>query len=1850
MSDNKPKIGRIAIIGMDCRVPGATNISEFWDNLMNGKDSIVDFTKEELLASGETIQKINSPNYVARGGTIEGLDEFDASFFGFTPREAELLDPQHRLFLECCWHSLEDAGYAERESHYRIGVFGGAGTSWYLNDVYNNPSVKKFADATSIVTATAPDYLATRVSYKLNLTGPSLDIQSACSSAMASIVLGIQSLLTYQTDMILAGGSSAQYPPNVGYVYASGGLESADGVCRPFDKDANGTLFSKGCGVVLLKRLEDAISDNDHIYAVISSGAVNNDGNRKVGYTAPSIEGQKEVMWETLELAGVSAEEITMVEAHGTATPIGDPMEVSSLTEAFRHYTTKKQYCALGSVKSNVGHLDTASGAVAVIKTALALKYGKIPASINYTEANPKIDFPNSPFFVNTVNRDWNTEGKRIALVNSFGVGGTNACLIMEEPPPPKQRTDISIHKECFIPISAMQKETLDKYFNSLTGFLQSDKNTKLNDISQLKDIAYTSLIGRKHYKYRGFVTFKDYSELLARLNSPTGLKNGVIQRGLQSQVFMFPGQGNQFVNMGKDLYDNYPVYKQVIDGASTILLNEIGQDIREILYPKENNIEEANKLIDQTYITQPAIFITSYALFCLLNSWGIEPKYLIGHSVGEYVAGVASGIFSLSDALRAVAYRSKLIQELPGGAMVAVLLTEAELQPMLSPALSIAVINYKGLSVVSGGFSDIEGLERVLSGKKIFNKRLPTSHAFHSAMMEPMLEKFSSFFKQATLHKPQIPIISTVTGKLLTDDEALSPDYWVNQVRNTVRFSDAVITALEKQANLFIEVGPGQSLESAVKRHTESVDIAAISTMRVSINEISDTEYLTSSIGSMWANGVSIDFERYFKGEDRRRTPFPLYPYNRKSYIIKNETNSIVTQEDDETKNTNIAEWMYIPTWKRTAQPGLLLEQYFNLQKDKDNKDIANTWLILGNELGLTDAICKLLDAMNEKYTLVNAGTSFKQIDTNRYAVNPIKKEDYLSLLSELSKIDKTPNRVLHLWNIQTENTTPNLVQCQSEEEIAFYAPLYLEQAFIECNLINNLNILFVVNDVFSIGGELIKNPLKALAIGPARCLNSEYRAAFAKFVDISISIDNTESLAKQLIAETQFRNDDRLIAYRKNGRWTEDYEQVIYPATEFPPHIFKDDGVYLITGGTGGLGLEFAKYISKHAKSNIFLTYRTPLPDRSDWNNYIMENPADITSEKIKIIQQIESTGSIIHLFKAEASNYDQMKELKDFIYKKFGKCNGVLHSAGAVGGGIIALKTEQMANDVLQAKTKGTLIIDELFGIDKLDFVVYFSSITAILGEASRIDYTSANAFLDNYASYRNQIKPNSAISINWDSWEKVGMAARWEETQALARKKLYLNEQSYKMGIHLIETKGTEEIYQIGFDERNDWVYKEHIVYNKPTIVGTFLINILSEFAKLKYGNELKDGDAIVLTDLYFLKPIQIARNEHPNIRLFTIKENDRIKVSICTLTIHKTSDKWDTMAMAYVSIEPRDNNVERTIDVARAIKDFDGEVITKQMFAIATGMNGQDILRYGKRWINLNLTQSYKKDNEYIICQKVANEHLIDISSFIINPAIFDSSTANLFQYYTTEPFLPFNYKKIKVYANRESQTAETFAFIKVVNPPSDEAKTTLMHFKVYNSKGELIVDVEDYNLIRIVDVDTTKKEKMEKVVITTDDYIYPEEGITAFERIMAYPYDTNIIVSPYNLHKSINTAREDANEKIEKESTATTYDRPELSSDYNAPTNEIEETLSRIWGQVLGIGQIGINDNFYELGGNSLLVVQLISNISGAFDIQLPVDIFKDSPTIAELASSILDMLIQDIDESELSNILDEIE
>jgi len=884
MSSSQNNMDGIAVIGYCGRFPGAQTVDEFWHNLRQGIESIRHFTEEELRELGIGPETYGHPNYVRAASVIEGVDLFDAEFFGYNPREAQLMDPQQRIFLECAWEALERAGYDPDRYNGLISVFAGCGPNRYIDGAIQNMDPSRIAEAFQVEIGNEKDYIATRAAYKLNLRGPSLTIQTACSTSLVAVHLACQNLLTYQCDIALAGGVTLNPRQRGGYYYEEGMIPSPDGHCRAFDAKASGTVIGEGAGIVVLKRLSEAAEDRDRIHAVIRGSAVNNDGSLKVGFTAPSVTGQADVIAMAQAVSDVKAEDVSYVETHGTGTSLGDPIEIAALSQAFRKTTDKKTFCAIGSVKSNVGHLDAAAGVTGLIKTALMLEHKEIVPSLHYEAPNPNIDFHNSPFYVNTRLRSWESGGAtRIAGVSSFGIGGTNAHVIVEEAPEP-QPSGPSREWHLF-PLSARTRTALDASSQNLAEHLKRHLDVPL------ADIAYTLQTGRKAFSCRRLIVCRETGDAVAGLEGgrPGATFESCSEPAHRDVIFLFSGQASEYVNMGLELYRKERVFRENIDLCSEILRPRLSMDLRNVLYPGNGHEERAEKFFARQSLTQSAIFAVEYALACLWAEWGIRPSALAGHSIGEYTAACLSGVFCLEDALGLVAARGLLMEELPQGSMIAVFLPEKDLQPLLNPRLSIALINAPSLCVVSGETNDVEELAERLSGMGIDIRKLRTEHAFHSSMTEPILDRFADELRKVTFGTPRIPFVSNVTGTWIEADEAASPDYWLRHLRGTVRFSDCTGELLKQKNGIFLELGPGPTLCTLLQQHPLMTDEhVVLSSIRHAKEQKSDVAFLLTTLGRLWLAGVAIDWPRFHAGEKRQRIPLPAYPFERKRYWLK--------------------------------------------------------------------------------------------------------------------------------------------------------------------------------------------------------------------------------------------------------------------------------------------------------------------------------------------------------------------------------------------------------------------------------------------------------------------------------------------------------------------------------------------------------------------------------------------------------------------------------------------------------------------------------------------------------------------------------------------------------------------------------------------------------------------------------------------------------------------------------------------------------------------------------------------------------------------------------------------------
>ncbi len=908
--------GAVAIIGMTGRFPGAESVEDFWRNLAAGVESISFFDRAQL-----EVQHA-ADGYVAARPILENAEMFDAAFFGVYPKEAEQMDPQHRVFLECAWEVLERAGYDPRHSGEATGVFAGCSMNTYFmqNLVSGRSYLEEFTGSYQVgsyvtMLGNDKDFLATRVSYKLNLRGPSITVQSACSTSLVAVCQACQSLLAEGCEMALAGAVSITFPQRRGYLPQEGGLASLDGHCRPFDHRANGTVFGHGAAVLLLKRLDNAIRDGDQVLAVIRGCAVNNDGAGKAGYTAPGVEGQAQVIVRAQKMARIPADSITYIEAHGTGTPLGDPIEMAALTKAFRASTQAAGFCSVGTAKANLGHLDVAAGAVGLIKTVLQMEHRTIPKLLHFEQPNPRLDLAASPFIFDRELRPWKTGGAPLrAGVSAFGVGGTNAHIILEEPPQPRASGPARPYQ--LLTWSAKTEAAAENITGSLAGFLAQEP--KLN----LADAAYTLQMSRSRHNHRRVLVAGDIAgahEVLATNPipaAPNNFKESILREDHPFDdpgvVFCFSGQGIQSLGMGYALYQHERVFREYLDLCDQRLRPLLGESLLQLLYPDAKTAAGEERL-NQTAFAQPAIFAVEYALAQLWLSWGIKPAAMVGHSIGEYVAACLAGVFPLDDALRLIVVRGRLMQELAPGSMLAVRAPAETVVRLMGSALDLAAINSPLLSVVSGAEAQIDAFSEQLTRDQIQNRKLRTSHAFHSRMVEPALEPFAQHLRTVTFRPPAIPFVSTLTGSWIAGRELAQPEYWTRQLRHTVRFEDAVRELIRTPQQILLEVGPGETTaqmmrQTALAAEANPPDGEAKRRAPVIISSLAgrrdahvdEEKAILSALGRLWAAGADPDWQAFHAGYSRRRILLPTYPFERKRYWVEPPTTTEAAQSDE--------------------------------------------------------------------------------------------------------------------------------------------------------------------------------------------------------------------------------------------------------------------------------------------------------------------------------------------------------------------------------------------------------------------------------------------------------------------------------------------------------------------------------------------------------------------------------------------------------------------------------------------------------------------------------------------------------------------------------------------------------------------------------------------------------------------------------------------------------------------------------------------------------------------------------------------------------------------------------------
>ena len=1394
----------IAIVGMAGRFPGARTIEEFWANLAAGKESIRTFTEAELVAAGVDAAVLDDPAFVRAKPVLEDVELFDAGYFGYTPREAELTDPQHRVFLEIAVEALERAGISPEQFGGPIGVFAGAAASTYLlRNLMANAGARNELGGAAAGAGNMPDGLATKVAYKLNLRGPAFAIQSACSTSLVAVHAACQSLLNFECDAALAGGVAISVPQVGGCFYQEDGIASPDGHCRAFDAAAAGTIFGSGAGVVVLQRLSDALKEGAPIAAVIRGSAVNNDGSLKAGFAAPSVVGQAGVIAEAQASAGVeSAEEITYVEAHGTATPLGDPVEVAALTKAFRATTAAKGFCALGSVKTNIGHLDTAGGVAGLIKTVLALQHRQIPPSLHFSKANPKIDFAGSPFFVAKGLSEWvpGRGGRRVAGVSAFGVGGTNAHVVVAEAPADggeggQARRPVATAE--VLVLSAKTATALEAMTMRLADFLAANPEVAL------ADVAATLQRGRRVFEHRRAAVVTSVAEAVTALRKkdPARVFSAVQKASARRVTFMFPGQGAQFVGMGRGLYESERVFREEVDRACGILAKGgLGFDVRAVIYPGDRTNQAdrtdpadhadpaahaasheaaANERLKQTEVSQVALFVIEYALAKLWMSWGVKPAVMIGHSLGEYVAACLAGVFSLEDALKVVVARGRLTQALPGGAMLAVPLPAEQVRALLTAEVSIALINTASSCVVAGTPAGVSTVEAALAAKGVPVRRLETSHAFHSPMMEAMLPAFADVVRSVTLKAPQVAFVSNVTGRAITAEQAVDPAYWVRQTRQTVYFADGIGELVKDPEGVFLEVGPGMTLSNltrqALARGGRQVVVNSLADPR---EKKTDTGAMLAALARLWLAGIEVDLaapgssklqapgsieSSSLKGEMRRRVVLPTYPFERQRYWIEPDAGGPPAAHAAShlaggggVRRAAAEEWFYVPVWKQSMS---LTRSPAGAAKE--------VWVVLGS-VRLTAALRAEVKASGGGGAVVGvaAGEGFSRTGGEAWTVRPEAKEDYAAVLRALREEGLRVNVIVAAWELEGAASGSG----------AFRRMLALTQAAMKEAGEAEVKILAVTTGAASVRGDEVLRPEGMLVSGLTRVMGQEAAQVRGRVVDVewreagegnecadaadpaAHAASHVRRVARQILAEANATENEAVVAWRGTRRWVQGFERVAVADAVHARGVFREGGVYLITGGFGGMGFAIAEWLAATWRARLVLVSR---------------GGAEVSAQRKSALAKLRASGADVWVVTGDVAREDDARGVVAAAREKFGRIDGLVHAAGVAGGGVIPLRTAEQAERVLAPKVAGTLALMRALEGEKLDFVALCSSLTAITGGFGQADYCAANAFLDTLAWSRASEGGDGTrvVSINWDGWREVGMAVDTELPKAL-----------------------------------------------------------------------------------------------------------------------------------------------------------------------------------------------------------------------------------------------------------------------------------------------------------------------------------------------------------------------------------------------------------------------------------------------------------------------------------------------
>lgn len=1832
-TDNSLSRDDIAIVGMSVNVPGAEGVDAYWANLRDGVSALKRLDETQLRAAGESAERMARPNYVPVTAEMPGYDMFDAEFFGFSPKDAAILDPQHRKFLEVAWEAMEQAGHMPENLSGPVGVYAGCGMGsyFYFNICSNSDLVDDVGMFLLRHTGNDKDFLSTRVSHVFDLKGPSINLQTACSTSLVAIHYAAQALRAGEIDMALAGGVTIELPQGRGYEFKENEILSPDGECHAFDHRAQGTVFGSGAGAVALRRLKDAIADGDPIWAVIKGSAVNNDGAAKAGYLAPSVDGQTAAIARALNDAGVAAQSIGMVECHGTGTYLGDPIEVAALTQAYRAETQAEDFCRIGSVKTNIGHLDTAAGVAGLAKAALSLHHQQIPPSLGYEAPNPAIPFEGSPFRVNDRLYDWPAAATpRRAAVNALGVGGTNAHMILEEAPAraPSEESDFPFHVLC---LSGRNKAALDANSAALAAHLRAHPE------QPLADVAFTLKEGRRGFDKRRVLVAESHEEAAALLEA--GDRRRVFTHdhlGPDPEVvFMFPGGGAQYAGMARDLYETEPVFAEWMDRGLDHLAPQLDYDIRAIWLPKPDDRVAAEAKLKQPSVQLPLIMIVEYALAQLWLSWGVKPAAMVGHSMGENVAACLAGVMRFEECIDLVLLRGRLFDEVPAGGMISISATLEQITPLLGDALDIASVNGPELIAVSGPDDALEALQQRLDAAGLDHQRIAIDIAAHSRMLDPILDRYRAFLAKLDLRAPTMPFLSNRTGKRITAQMATDPDYWVAQLRNTVNFADCISALSSDAPRIYLEVGPGKALSALAQMNADVAPGQVMSSLRHPEQEIADDAYFLGVIGRLWACGVEADWAQIWGEARRNRVLLPSYQFQRARYFIEPGKTAARPAEQPLQRLDDISEWGALPHWQpRYAEADMGLSGPLN-------------WLVFADMAWLGADAAAQLRAQGHRVVQVTAGDAFARVSCDHFTLAAEQgRSGYDQLLAALQTEGLMPDRIAHFW-LTDDQVAPRPGSSRFDRNIeqGFWSLTWLAQSLAEAETDAPLHLSVFATGAAQVAQEGVSYPEKALISGPVGVMVREVPGLTASQIDLPIAAPEQPAGwfakpvepapvidADDLLEELLARPANLQVAHRAGRRFELCYRAAALPPNDLPG--WQPQGSYLITGGFGGIGLTLAADILETPGTRVILLSRTVLLMRHEWEGYLASHgPADPTARRLRAVMQLETqaaqSGGAVEVARADVANLAQMRRVIDDLTTRHGGLTGVIHAAGVLDDAPLLAKTDAGIDAVLAPKVQGLRVLDQLLPDGTLDLLVLFSSTSTATRAAGQLDYVAANAWLNAFAQSRRGAKTR-VVAVNWGVWADVGMAA---ETLggggAVALSARAIN-------AALLESAGAGDSGTLEFTTEiatSHWLLDQHRTGDGRAVMpGTGYIELLAEAAQAQGLQEF------TLQDLYFLRPLPLADGARRKIKITLTPEGAGFAAELRSACVVNGKPAWQLHVQARLTAKDRAAEPLDLAGIAGRCTDVAEAAPGGRLTAVQEAH-----LKFGPRWHVLQRTALGQ--GEGIAALQLPEGARGDLDAgYVLHPGLMDIATGWAMSlipgYAARHLWVPLSYGEITLHA---PLPAEIRSHVRLVDGLAAEG---LARFDVTiaDAEGVTLVEVRDFAMKRLegafadipppearevifegADSAETLSPAEERLARLVRQGIRAQEGPEALRRALALDAP-QIMVSSLPIQTLIAQAEAPVSEAAPQ---GQSFERPDLDGSFVAPRNAIEEKLADIWSNLLGVSPVGVEDSFFDLGGHSLIAVRLFASVKREFKVEFPISVLFEAPTIAKCAALI---------------------